>query len=599
MASRSRSRHGDANDRKLTLTELLGEKPVIQLQSNEPRPNAKEDLKCAICLEYLRDPKLLPCLHSYCKRCLLGVKPNGNQIKCPKCRSCHKIPYGGMEGFPQDQVLANSLQMIEFQSNDKKKAIPCNMCTEDDPATAHCSTCGNFLCEFCLKYHKRQVNYRSHKTISLDELDKESIRSLDRPNHCDSHIGEALKLYCETCDQLICRDCTIVGHRSHEYGFTSDQRPIVEKNVLKSAKVLTQKEIEFKKHLPFIQALERSREAHSTSLEGEINKAFDTYVKRLEFHRKKLLEDIKCARDTDMKQIWAQQEFIETTLASLGSAVGYTKQMSRCPNDSAMLAMNSKVAPQLKKLEAITWNVSTIKLAEPLSFVSMPLEVESAMALQSLKAGMQKPIVNVVSNAGNRAYLGQTVGFSVYVTFGSCQLPLGKPSIAVSGPRSHVTDFNLSDAGGGVWTVEFSPPTAGVFHVDATFNDDSTYLSTALKLCTGQNDTIVPDHLTDRQLAERSDNLHAHQMTSPPLQPRYQQQQIKSHTPSFTIPLAWQMASSREDQRQLVRGHKKQRPVPLRQPGGAQQQERFSFVLSGRGCITIKPVRQATQYHEL
>ena len=480
-------------------------------QANEPRPKAKEDLKCAICLEYLRDPKLLPCLHSYCNRCLLGVKPNGNQIKCPKCRSCHQIPNGGVEEFPSDQVLVNSLQMIEFQSNDdKKKAIPCNMCTEDDPATAHCSTCGNFLCDFCLKSHKRQVNYRSHKIISLDELDKESIRSLDRPNHCDTHVGEVLKLYCTTCDQLICRDCTIVDHRSHEYGFTSDQRPVVEKNVLKAVKVLTKKEKKFKKLLTFIEALGRSRDTHSTSLEGEINKAFDTYVKRLELHRKNLLEDIKCARDSDMKQIWAQQEFIETTIAGLSSALRYTEQMSSCPSDSAMLAMNSKVTPQLKKLEAITWDLSTIELAEPLSYVSTPLEVESAIALQSMNAGMQKPIVNVVSNAGYQVYLEQTVAFSVYATVGRYQLPLGKPSItilssdprsvtdytlsgiAVSGPRS-VTDFNLSDAGGGVWTVQFSPPFAGVFTVNATF-DDNPYLITALCASQLQADTIVPDH---------------------------------------------------------------------------------------------------------
>ena len=449
-------------------------------QANEPRPKAKEDLKCAICLEYLRDPKLLPCLHSYCKRCLLGVKPNGNQIKCPKCRSCHEIPNGGVEDFPADQVLANSLEMIEFQSNDdKKKAIPCNMCTEDDPATAHCSTCGNFLCDFCLKSHKRQVNYRSHKTISLDEVDKESIRSLDRPNHCDTHVGEVLKLYCKTCDKLICRDCTISDHRSHEYGFTSDQRPDVQKKVHESVQELVQKQKEFKEILSFIQILETSRETHSNSLEEDIKKAFDSYMDALSSQRKKLLESEKQAKDTDMKQIWAQKEFVETTLASLGSALRYTEQMSSCPSDSAMLAMNSKVAPQLTKLRSARWDISTLKLGKPLmSCVSNPPKVESVGDLQYWRYPVEIHLTvdtNVASRhtSTTRKYattmnvqLGERVNFNIHAQAAENKLSLSTPTVTVDGKATLPTVTANED----MWSVDFLPLSNGYRSVQATFN---------------------------------------------------------------------------------------------------------------------------------
>ena len=46
--------------------------------------------------------------------------------------------------------------------------------------------------------------------------------------YCTAHKQEALKLYCETCMQLICRDCTLVKRRQHNYKFVEDARKQIE-----------------------------------------------------------------------------------------------------------------------------------------------------------------------------------------------------------------------------------------------------------------------------------------------------------------------------------------------------------------------------------
>lgn len=51
-----------------------------------------KELKCAICLEQYKEPKVLPCLHSFCKTCLEGRLPKEGlswRVDCPSC--CNSV----------------------------------------------------------------------------------------------------------------------------------------------------------------------------------------------------------------------------------------------------------------------------------------------------------------------------------------------------------------------------------------------------------------------------------------------------------------------------------------------------------------------------
>ena len=39
---------------------------------------------------------------------------------------------------------------------------------------------------------------------------------------CAKHDGETLKLFCQTCEEPICRDCTVIDHHGHKYSFIKD-----------------------------------------------------------------------------------------------------------------------------------------------------------------------------------------------------------------------------------------------------------------------------------------------------------------------------------------------------------------------------------------
>ena len=53
-----------------------------------------KQLRCAVCLAQFKEPKILPCLHTYCKECLaklLKKKGPDHVITHPECRQDVKV----------------------------------------------------------------------------------------------------------------------------------------------------------------------------------------------------------------------------------------------------------------------------------------------------------------------------------------------------------------------------------------------------------------------------------------------------------------------------------------------------------------------------
>ena len=63
----------------------------------------EKEITCAICHEHYTDPKVLPCLHYYCKQCIhsLTLRTGINKpFSCPECRKTTTLPEGGVDSLP-------------------------------------------------------------------------------------------------------------------------------------------------------------------------------------------------------------------------------------------------------------------------------------------------------------------------------------------------------------------------------------------------------------------------------------------------------------------------------------------------------------------
>ncbi|XP_072448429.1 tripartite motif-containing protein 66 isoform X1 [Chiloscyllium punctatum] len=216
---------------------------------NEWKSNSTEDecnlfKTCLVCkLEFTnREPRLLPCLHSFCRDCV----PTRNRSFCPSPTTSAYQERSSEEGiiccpacrqtcFTSDVV--ENVFIRDYPQVIQKMEKHCSDCKEKKPALYSCSDCNKWLCSTCSEEHVLGKETKHHK-LSIPEHTAGDRSEVDAfPLFCPLHTKEPMKLFCETCDVLACWNCQLTQHKGHSFKYLEDalqnQKMVLEELTLK------------------------------------------------------------------------------------------------------------------------------------------------------------------------------------------------------------------------------------------------------------------------------------------------------------------------------------------------------------------------------
>ncbi|XP_071836538.1 uncharacterized protein [Apostichopus japonicus] len=188
---------------------------------------SEDFLSCSICMNQFKSPKMLPCIHSFCKECIekYAAKQDGNEVPCPTCRKVCTLPEAGVNGL-QNNVhlinLAEKVNLLEKLTSKEKRASVCDSCKNPE-VEAFCFDCNFVICSKCKGHHALFPLLQSHSVIPLKQINDPKFQQewkTARSPVCTLHPSEKLQFYCKTCSKLICRDCTIVSHSKPQHEYT-------------------------------------------------------------------------------------------------------------------------------------------------------------------------------------------------------------------------------------------------------------------------------------------------------------------------------------------------------------------------------------------
>ena len=170
-----------------------------------PASLRQEFLVCSLCHDGFDTPKILPCLHTFCMRCLDGHLKKSTTASaslwflCPQCRQITDVPSSGVSGFKTNTFIHNLKRFVESRNRITE--------TKDVP--------GGFARDTV--YGSAQLNVPGSRPASIDRTDDGKCRKGSSGGEiCDCACGDrAVRFYCETCERLVCAECMLDDHKTH------------------------------------------------------------------------------------------------------------------------------------------------------------------------------------------------------------------------------------------------------------------------------------------------------------------------------------------------------------------------------------------------
>ena len=234
------------------------------------------------------------------------------------------------------------------------KKILCDNCDSEDTAQSRCNECGIFLCQFCTDSHKRYRSTKHHILLSMKELKSNPApQTIAEKMHCHKHKEEVIKLFCKTCQTTICRDCTIVDHQGHNYGFVEEVAVGEKQKINRDLNRVKQRKTRLVEGIANLTKFNENLDAKKNSTISEINQHFYELAKATECQKQEMVERATLLTNSKQKEVRAQLEILETALTSCESSIEFTEEAFQNGNDVQILSMQKYILKSLKELNRV------------------------------------------------------------------------------------------------------------------------------------------------------------------------------------------------------------------------------------------------------
>ena len=373
-----------------------------------------DHLTCPVCYDLYRQPKYLPCYHSYCEECLVKLVVQSG-ITCPECRKTSDIPSGGVKQLPNNFFINRLLDEVALRGKvEGEEEAKCDQCTRNDRVKVLCLDCGEFLCNHCLEHHKYSKEYQNHSMVPLNELryKKEDITIKPKSKFalCKEHELE-LNFYCETCDQLVCHYCIVNDrHLKHVYDSVKKMaikhRKELENIVEPVEKMIDELSIAHTK----VSSIKDTMGAQADDIDKEIDRYYDELHQRLQQQRDELKKELHEASKHKRKEVMLELEQMQHIQAQLESVKELNCSIKN-GSDQEVLLMKKQVVDTVKRI-GDSYKILDTQPVKSMEFIPVERYKKSMPQFGHLYHGNAYPL-NCEVNLPQYTFNGKKIEFKV------------------------------------------------------------------------------------------------------------------------------------------------------------------------------------------
>ncbi|CAI8032117.1 E3 ubiquitin-protein ligase TRIM71 [Geodia barretti] len=321
----------------------------------------------------------------------------------------------------QDSSFSADLHLVAEKIEDQ---VTCGICLEPykQPRLLKCF---HVYCEQCLQrlrcteFHQEWEEFKTHEIIDLDTLTGDVttlVPPLKKTLFCSKHQETKADLYCETCDELICRDCIVRVHRDHQYDLVPESFAKQEKVIVDSLKPVEEQIATLERAVESVDTQCAAVVEQKTAVVAEIRTARAHLRQALEARETELVGQAEQTAQQKLKTLAAQRDGFELQLGQLRSCQDFVEESRRTCSQGEILRMKSPLVKQVNDLTG-SFKPETLALAEQADMVfahSLPELMKICQQFGKVYCHLVCPEKCRASGKGIRvATRGQTVAVSV------------------------------------------------------------------------------------------------------------------------------------------------------------------------------------------
>ncbi len=313
-----------------------------------------DQLQCSICSSCFKEPKLLPCFHVFCASpCLDELVSHDNSektiITCPICQNMTTLSEGGVADLPKDFHVEYLFQVCEALA--KSREPNCEKCKKN-PAVKYCRECKNFVCENCSEMHKMWGELAKHEIVPMDQVSADTtlLAPPKQTLRCKQHSNKKLKMYCNTCSQLICTICSMNLHKEHSYDLIQDAFKEHKKEIIFTLKPIREKLETIKEALVEFKTREVAIKEQKATIDSDISKEIQDLHEQLDQRKENLFQTLESITESKLQELEAHKQNIEMLQRQMSSCLEYTTSGFENGTDGEVLSIKASLMHRIEQV---------------------------------------------------------------------------------------------------------------------------------------------------------------------------------------------------------------------------------------------------------
>ncbi|KXJ21154.1 E3 ubiquitin-protein ligase TRIM71 [Exaiptasia diaphana] len=326
------------------------------------------------------------------------------------------------------------------------------------------------------KFHKTPKDYTGIYSYqdALEDIPEEQTDFTDMLGSCPDHKNEILKYFCETCDEPICLDCTMVDHRKHRFSYLRDVYHRQQHNV---GALLTQGRTQIestRKCLNEVKTMLSCLQDEKEGTEKAIQEHAQKLIKTLEHQAEELMLELRNAYEKKEVTLRKEKQHLELMLEQLNGSCHCAEKAIKIGNELEILVIQKHLKRKLNDVKNTRKDFNSASFQKICYFTKEDSLGAVKDAMGRVTVSETCPDLSIAKGEGLvRGQKGSPTSFMITAkTYNNepCKSGGDPVSVKVQTPNNDIIEPRIQDEGTGNYSVSFTPSESGNHQVDVEIN---------------------------------------------------------------------------------------------------------------------------------